>query len=134
MSWPCKTGLVRTPAPSATLKLQLPTATHSAVDSMHSDSANAAVAMSRQPMAATADSTLLWVHMIGMVAEQFVARHPTSVAVCTDLYQTHGTQRAFGDFTALATLQVPGRDSTRDRSTPARSQPGSGANAKWTHQ
>src|SRR3569833_1843436 len=119
MSWPCKTGLVRTPAPSDTLKLQLPTATHSAVDSMHSDSANAAVAMSRQPMAATADSTLLWVHMIGMVAEQFVARHPTSVAVCTDQKLTRSARRANRKKTTLATLQDPGRDSTRDRSTPA---------------
>src|SRR3569833_397384 len=105
MSWPCNTGLVRTPAPSATLKLQLPTATHSAVDSMHSDSATAAVAMSRQPMAAPADSTLLWVHMIGMGAEQFVARQPTSVADRTDLYLSRGARRAVGDFSALATLQ-----------------------------
>src|SRR5262249_26860731 len=117
MSWPCTTGFVRTPAPSATLKLQLPTATHSAVDAVHSDSANVVVATSRQPMAATADSTLLWVHIGGMVAERPAARHPTSVAVCTDLY-----------LTAFAALQDPGSDRTRDRGTPARGQPGGRAN------
>src|ERR1700749_2462195 len=88
MSWPCKTGFVRTPAPSATLKLQLPTATHSVVGAVHSDSANVTGATSRQPMAATADSTLLGVRIEGMVSERPEARHPTSVAVCTDLYPT----------------------------------------------
>src|ERR1700749_685888 len=94
MSWPCKTGFVRTPAPSATLKLQLPTATHSAVGAVHSDSANIAGAKSRQPMAATADSTLLWVRIEGMVAECPGARYPTSVAVCTDLYQPNKCSKA----------------------------------------